>query len=63
MSKYEKSGMETTINNVYVPPALAMILNKPQVPREYPTRASNYVLRLRGTRGFGRGTTKPRRNA
>jgi len=63
MSK-QKSEMDTTTRNVYVNPTLAMHLNKPQKPREYPSRASKYTLRLRRTKsGNVRGTTKPRANS
>ena len=63
MSK-QSSGMDTTTVNVSVPKALAMSLNKPQKPREYASRSSNYVVRLRGASvGNPRGTMKPRRDS
>ena len=43
----KKTGMDTTTRNVSLPPALAMILEKPQKPKEYKSRSSNYKLRLR----------------
>jgi hypothetical protein len=68
MSKVAKqqnsSGMDTQTVNVSVPKALAMILNKPEKPKEYPSRASKYALRLRGVAVKNpRGTTKPRKDS
>lgn len=50
--------MDTTVRNVFLPPALAMVIDKPQKPKEYDYRASKYQLRLRKN---GHGTTIERR--
>ncbi len=51
----KKTDMDTTTRNVSIPPALAMMIDKPQKPKEYDYRASKYQLRLRKN---GHGTTK-----